>query len=347
MDKSIRGAGTSASGASGASGARSRMSPPKSIERLLVLADGDKREVSGIVTVLEPWLRARVRQLSIETDVRAFYKRRLAGETDAQVAVARPDRPGDRPDVVVVLGGDGAILAAVRAFADDPVPTMGINFGRVGFLASAETAHWRETLEEILDGRAVLDPRMRLSAHWIGHNGERVEAVAMNDVVLTRGAYQGMLTLSLEVGDDWVTDYRADGLIVATPSGSTAYSMAAGGPILAPSMEGIVVTPICPQALSHRAIVLDAGKELSLDVRESSGVTTLVVDGQGFYTMHQGDSVRLKRHEIPYPLLTRPGSSPFQRWRNRLDWRGSFEPETGPGGAAHEKRAVDSGEGGL
>ncbi|MBI5361536.1 MAG: NAD(+)/NADH kinase, partial [Planctomycetes bacterium] len=254
--------------------------------------------------------------------VRAFYKARTATSKNAVAPF--------RPDALVVLGGDGAILAAVRAFADEPVPTLGINFGRVGFLASAESSQWQEAIEELLTGRSVREPRMRLEAHFADSNGKEVRVVALNDVVLTRGAFQGMLTLSLKVGGDWLTHYRADGLIVATPSGSTAYSLAAGGPLVAPSIEGVVVTPVCPQALSHRAIVLGATEELEVVVEESSGVTTLVVDGQGFFQMQQGDRVILRRHPVPWPLLARPGVDPYRRWRERLGWRGSVEPDAFP-----------------
>jgi len=301
-----------------------------SILRVLVIADGEKNEVHDLIAKLEPWLGSRVEKIEIAADVRAFYKRRLA-LSETQIAA-------ERPDLVVVLGGDGAILAAVRAFAEAPVPTIGINFGRVGFLASTETSRWREALSEILDGRAVVEPRMRLSAELCtdgskedpARKADVIRAVALNDVVVTRGAYQGMLTLALKVGADWVTNYRADGLIVATPSGSTAYSMAAGGPILAPSMPAVAVTPICPQALSHRAIVLDANEELLLTVSEASGLTTLVIDGQGFYPMHEGDSVKLTRHPETYPLLALKAFDPYRRLRERLGWRGSFEPDVFP-----------------
>jgi NAD+ kinase len=310
---------------------------------VLVLADGDKDEVHELVATLEPWLRTRVRSIELAADVRAFYKRRQS--------LAPRDAEKERPDLVVVLGGDGAILAAVRAFAEAPVPTIGINFGRVGFLASTETSRWREALSEILEGRAVVEPRMRLQAELCtsssredpARKAEVIRAVALNDVVVTRGAYQGMLTLALKVGSDWVTNYRADGLIVATPSGSTAYSMAAGGPILAPSMQAVAVTPICPQALSHRAIVLDASAELCLTVSEASGLTTLVIDGQGFYPMHQGDSVKLTRHPVTYPLLALPGFDPYKRLRERLGWRGSFEPDVFPGDAPAMQAEADGG----
>jgi NAD+ kinase len=305
-------------------------------QRVLVLADGEKSNVSALVSELRPWLEKRVRELSIQMDVRAFCKER-------QAAGARASAP---PDVIVVLGGDGAILAAARAFAEHPVPTIGLNFGRVGYLASAETSHWEETLTEVFEGRAVLEPRMRVSAELPSASGTRIHAIAMNDVVVTRGAYQGMLEVALKVDEHWVTNYRSDGLILATPSGSTAYSLAAGGPILAPAMQGFVVTPICPQSLSHRPVVLHSDSQLSLTVTRSIGVTTVVVDGQGFFPLHEGDTVKLARHPVPYPLLARPGLDPFKRLRDRLGWRGSFEPDVFPGEVGPGARDFDAGDGG-
>ena len=154
-----------------------------------------------------------------------------------------------------------------------------------------------------------------------------MRVIALNDVVLTRGAFQGMLELSLSAGGRWVTDYRADGLIVATPSGSTAYSLAAGGPVLSPMLEALVVTPICPHSLSHRPIVLEADAQLVLELKRSSGIATLVVDGQGFYPVQQGESVRFTRHPVPFPLLVQPGLDPYRRLRDRLGWKGSIEGE--------------------
>lgn len=298
----------------------SAKTPPKKSQmaRVLVLPDAGKSPVTELVRDLKAWLEERVDTVLIERDVREFYKRR--GEKRGEE---------ERFDLVVVLGGDGAILAAVRAFADDPVPTIGINFGRVGFLASVEASHWKDSLALVIEGRAVIEPRMRLVAEFTSE-GRKTRAVALNDAVLTRGAFQGMLSIALRDGVDWVTNYRSDGLVVATPSGSTAYSMAAGGPILAPSMNAFVVTPVSPQALSHRPLVIDGDHELVLSVTHASGLTTLVVDGQGFYPLHEGDEVRIKRHKTPYPLLSLPGFDAYKRLRERLGWRGSFEPDVFP-----------------
>ena len=255
-----------------------------------------------------------------------------------------PERAGqDLPDLVVVLGGDGAILGVVRAYADQPVPTIGINFGRVGFLASVPSGHWREALEPTLRGRAPVEPRMRLEARLEGVGGAPVRAVALNDVVVGRGATQGMLTVGLHVDGDWVTDYRADGLILATPSGSTAHSLSAGGPILFPSMGAIVATPICPQGLSYRPIILRDTSHLEVVVQASSGITTLAVDGQGFFPVREGERVRIQRHPQPYPLLSWEGLDPYRRLRERLGWSGLLAPGQAPERGSHS----DPGHGGL
>jgi NAD+ kinase len=308
------------------------------IEDVLVLADADKKDVRGLLAVLEPWLGARVKTVAVEPDARAYYRRREE---------ARAARKAAPPDLLVVLGGDGAILGAVRAFAETPVPTIGINFGRVGFLASAEASSWQDALAEVLEGKTVVEPRLRIEAELVAADGKVVRSTALNDVVLTRGAFQGLLEIALRIGEEWVTNYRADGLIVATASGSTAYSLASGGPILAPTMPDLVVTPICPQALSHRTIVLPSASGLSLSITSASGITTLVVDGQGFYPMKKGDVVRLRRHPVTWPLLARPGEDFFQRLRERLGWRGSFEPDVFPPRAAEDQPSIEPDGGGT
>ena len=297
------------------------------VRRVLVLADGRKPSVLALLTRLRVWLEQCV-ELQVADDVRAF-------------GALPQGKRGPRPDLVVVLGGDGTILAAVRAFAESPVPTLGINFGRVGFLTSAEAAHWESVLEGILNGQRQLEPRLRLQAELHVSGKAPVRVVALNDIVVTRGAFQGMLELSLSAGGRWVTDYRADGLILATPSGSTAYSLAAGGPVLSPTLEALVVTPICPHSLSHRPIVLEPDAQLELEIKRSSGIATLVVDGQGFFPMQQGERLRLTRHPVPFPLLVQPGLDPYRRLRDRLGWQGSIEGEDPERGGAPLEPADD------
>jgi NAD+ kinase len=161
---------------------------------------------------------------------------------------------------------------------------------------------------------------MRLAAELLPRTGGPLRVVALNEVVVQRGLTQGMLTVGLSVDGDWVADYRADGLIVATPSGSTAHSLSAGGPILFPSMLALVVTPICPQGLAARPIVMPPDTQLSVRLAYASGMTTLVADGQTHYQMEIGDRVLVERHPEPYPLHAMPELDPSRRLRERLGW---------------------------
>ena len=286
------------------------------VERVLVLADRGKADVEDLIRRMEPFLVDRCAEVTVEGDLRGWCKQAAKGGSLPLE---------EAPDLVIVLGGDGSILAAVHAFGRAPIPILGVNFGRVGFLASVPAADWRVSLEDVLSGQAIIEPRTRLSVELIAAGGGVASDVALNDIVLSRGSFQGMLSVSMEVDGYWVSDYRADGLIVATASGSTAHSLAAGGPILSPTMGGLVVTPICAHALSHRPVVLERESEIQLTMAEANGVVTLAVDGHGFYAVQVGDKLRVRAEEAPYPLLTRRGSNPYRRLRDRLGWRGSFE----------------------
>jgi NAD+ kinase len=291
------------------------------VRSVLVVADGEKPEAAVLLRDLEPWLRSQVPEVEVMGDARRFCRERAA----ALMAGSLPARP----DLCVVLGGDGAILGAVRAFLDDPVPTLGLNLGHVGFLAATPADAWRDALEACLAGRAVVEPRLRLEAQW-QQGGMTRRAVTLNEIAVQRSSHGGMVRAALWAGHDWVTNYRADGVIVATPSGSTAYSLSAGGPILETSIEALVVTPVCPQGLSNRPLVLPSGVELALRISSDGGNTTLAIDGQEFHELAAGQTVSVRQHPLPVPLLWLRGMDPFRRLRERLGWRGSLAPSSGP-----------------
>lgn len=296
---------------------RERFTAP--IGSVEVFADGAKPGVNELLDELVPELRRRVSSVRVHPDLRGACRE-----------LTRDGGIGDPvPDLALVLGGDGSILSVVRALGGRPVPTLGINFGRVGFLASVRASDWRQALDEVLGGQCLIEPRMRLLGRLHGASGTSELPVALNDMVVQRGATQGMMTLSLNDGGSWVSDYRCDGLIVSSPSGSTAHSLAAGGPILAPSMRGLVITPISPQSLSHRPMVVHPDSQIQIEVRKAQGLVTLVVDGHGYFPMQQGDRVEVHRHPDTYPILGRPDSDPYVRIRDRLGWRGSFDTEPG------------------
>jgi NAD+ kinase len=283
------------------------------ISRVLVLADEAKAQVGAALPEVVAFLEGHGVSVQAQHDVRSLAK--LDGLS-----------LGARPDLVVVLGGDGSVLTAVQLFQDTPVPTIGINFGRVGFLASVEARRWREGLLEVLQGKSVVEPRMRLAARLERTDGSLGGSwVALNDVVLSRGSGPSMVSVRLFDGTARVADYRADGLIFATPSGSTAYSLAAGGPILAPSMSAVLVTPISAHSLSHRPLVMGSEHELVAVLVRSSGPASIVVDGREGFDVLEGDRLFVGQWPTPYPLLTLPALDPWRRLRDRLGWRGNFE----------------------
>jgi len=298
------------------------------VRHVLLLANAEKARAPELLRELERWLAQRDCEVRVEADVRAFAESRAGASSPADAR-----SPAEvLPDLLVVLGGDGAILAAVRAFAQTPVPTLGINLGKVGFLAATPAEAWPEALEACLAGRVLEEPRMRLLVEWRAEGRER-QASALNEMVLQRSSHHGMIRAALWAGARWVTGYRADGLIVATPSGSTAYSLSAGGPILETSLEAVVVTPISPQSLSNRPLVLPSHPPLRLRVQAADGRATLAVDGHTFESLAEGDEVTVRRHPVPYPLLWLPGMDPYRRLRERLGWRGSLEPDESDAGS--------------
>ena len=288
---------------------------PTRVDHVLVLADGRKPAAVELLGELGTWLADQPPRVTVEDDLIRY----CAETRDEDLA------PEDLPDLVVVIGGDGSILSAVRTFARRVVPVLGINVGRVGFLATVDVPHWRTALEEVLAGGGMLEERMRLEAELSRRDAsEPLECVALNDAVLERRAAHGLPTFSLHVDGQWVTDYRADGLIVATPSGSTAHSLAAGGPLLAPDMQAWIVTPICAHALAHRPIVLHPDSRLEIEVLEAEDTCTLAFDGQGYHALAEGDRVAIARHPVPFPLLVRGGIDAYRRIRDRLGWSGSM-----------------------
>lgn len=280
---------------------------------MLLLADGEKPRVREELSEVTAFLRAKGAVVEVHPNVREL----------AEGARFVPER---QPDLVVVLGGDGSVLTAARLFHDAPVPTIGVNFGRVGFLASLAGTAWREGLGQVLDGRALVEYRMRIVARVERADGSQGDpTVAMNDVVISRGPSPSMAAFDLVAAGRYVCSYRADGLIFATPSGSTAYSLAAGGPIMDPGLRAVVVTPISAHVLSHRPLVLDPDAALEARVIDTSGPATLDVDGHKIAELNAGDSVLLGPVREPYPLLTIEAFDPWRRLRDRLGWAGRFD----------------------
>ena len=271
--------------------------------RILILADRRKPHVAAALEALRPALEraAECRVLDL-------------GET------APPERT--EADLALVLGGDGAILAAARRLGESDVPLVGVNLGKLGFLTSYTVSDLPEALPDLLAGSLPFDTPMLLDCSVV-RGGEPIHrSTAVNDAVVSRGALSRVIELTLAIDGEEVATYAGDGLIVATPLGSTAHSLSAGGPIVPPQMQALIITPICPHTLSNRPLVVpaEAALEVALDAR---GVTAaLTVDGQVFFELATGDRLRLSRSGRRLRLLRRRGGSFFSTLRDKMYWKG-------------------------
>lgn len=223
-------------------------------------------------------------------------------------------------DLAVVLGGDGTLLAMAKAIAESghDIPILAVNFGSLGFLTEITRPELYQSLEAVIAGRASYDLRMMLRGVA---PGAKECHMALNDVVFSRTALSRMIELSVSVGDQFVTAVKADGLIVATPTGSTAYNLAAGGPIVHPAMDALVLTPIAPHTLTNRPIVIPAEREVRVTSTSSNaGDVHVTMDGQTGFPLQEGDELTITRAEKPLRLVRSTTRSYFEVLRQKLKW---------------------------
>jgi len=257
----------------------------------------------------------------------------LPPATEPRVVVDRDRLPG-MVDLMLVLGGDGTLLAMADriAAADRDIPILGVNFGSLGFLTEITRPELFASLDAVVDGRASHDERMMLRATVgaggpvtgtaaEGHDPAR-GLIALNDIVFTRGALSRMVELSVWVGEQFVTTVRADGLIVASPTGSTAYNLSAGGPIVHPSLDAILITPIAPHTLSNRPVVIPAEREVRVvpTAAVAGDEVYVTVDGQSGFPLPADHPVTITRAARPLRLVRASARSYFEVLRQKLKW---------------------------
>ena len=270
-------------------------------------------QIAELVRALEAWLVERGLEVVLgRQDVNA-----------AGVPVTLGSEVAEKVDLMIVLGGDGTLLAVARAMDSRPVPILGVNLGTLGFLTEIAQEELFETLEEVLAGHYIVEPRMRLDVA-VERAGEVVGSyLALNDAVLARTALSRMVDLEAWADGAEVTTYYGDGLIIATPTGSSAYSLSAGGPLVLPGVEAIVLTPICPHTLTQRPLVLPHSCNVEIRVHNTrGGEVQLTVDGQVGCELCEGDRVRVQRSEHSARLLAPPGRNRFEVMRTKLRWGG-------------------------
>jgi NAD+ kinase len=223
-------------------------------------------------------------------------------------------------DLIVVLGGDGTMLGAARLVGDRRIPVLGVNFGWLGYLTDFTLDELYAALDGLRDGKFSMDRRMLLDV-CLNRNGEILESHrALNDAVINKGVPVRMIELECYIDGMFVNSFRADGMIVATPTGSTAYSLSAGGPIVYPSMNAILLTPICPHMLSNRPVVVSGESIVEIVFRNAGEGLVLTVDGQQAVNLTQDDRITLRRSNTTFDLVRPTNRNYFEVLRTKLKW---------------------------
>jgi NAD+ kinase len=268
-------------------------------------------QLAEVVRGLEKWLSERGLEVLLAREAAA-----AAGRSGLERHVL-----AGQVDLVLVLGGDGTLLAVARAVGSQPVPLLGVNLGTLGFLAEISLDELYPTLEQVLAGRFLREPRMRLSVSVQRGGREVAGFLALNDAVISNTVLSRMLDLEAHADGALVATYHADGLIAATPTGSSAYSLSAGGPLVLPGLEAILLTPICPHTLTQRPLVLPETSEIRVRVLDSrGGQGHLTVDGQVGCPLDSDARVVVRRSPHPAQLLVPPGRNRFDVMRKKLRW---------------------------
>ncbi len=223
-------------------------------------------------------------------------------------------------NIVIVIGGDGTFLSVARLVKDYSIPIIGINLGGLGFLTEITLDEMYDVLDDIFKGNFTVNERMMLKAS-IYRSGEKISSYSvLNDVVINKGTLARIIELKTSINDNFVTKYRADGLIVATPTGSTAYSLAAGGPIIYPELNCIILTPICPHTLTNRPIVISGDDIITVELNSLDNDVMITLDGQVGFSLRDEDVVKIEKDEKKTLILTSPRKNYFETLRTKLKW---------------------------
>jgi NAD+ kinase len=276
-----------------------------------IISRPDRPLVAEILPGLIEWLTERSYNVIIDEQTSRYVQ--------GQRVVPRAQMSSHPLDLVVVLGGDGTLLSAARVTATVDVPVLGVNLGSLGFLTEVPLQSLYPMLEAIAQGRAAIEHRSLMEIELLRGDEIRGTYLVFNDAVVNKTALARLNTYDLYIDKAFVSSYRADGMIVATPTGSTAYSLSAGGPVLMPSVKAFVVTPVAPHSLTHRPLVVPDSVEVEILLRSEEEVAYLSLDGQPGLDLRDGDRVRCRRsaHQVN---LFRTGSDFFQVLRTKMKW---------------------------
>lgn len=270
-----------------------------------------KEEICAVVPPLLAWLRARRLQVHLDPETAESCQPPEPSLTREELARTA--------DLLIVLGGDGTILATARHLRDREIPILPVNLGGLGFLTSVTLEELYPLLEQVLAGKHQISQRMMLEAEVRRDGSVAEKQKALNDAVINQAALARMMDFDVHVNQSHVGRYRADGLIVSTPTGSTAYSLAAGGPIIHPDLDAFVITPICPHMLTNRPLVIPATAVVEINF-PAEETLTLTLDGQVGFGLNHSDRVTIRKSSTRVLLVRPPNKTYFEVLRNKLRW---------------------------
>jgi NAD+ kinase len=280
--------------------------------RVAIVSKPNREELTRLLPELIAWLRAHGYETVLDKEGASY--------TDAAPSVDREKLAAQSPNLVIVLGGDGTLLAAARIFAKVGTPILSVNLGFLGFLTEVRLADIYATLENWCNGCHTLDERAMLHAELWRDGMQHSSYDALNEIVVSKGDIARMGNFAVELDGKSVARFRADGVIVSTPTGSTAYTLAANGPILTPDVDAMVVTPICPHLLTLRPIVVRGDASLTVRVEGVPNLALLTVDGQQGFELLLGDEMRCHRSSYTVNLVRLGESGFFDALRSKLSW---------------------------
>jgi NAD+ kinase len=281
------------------------------IKKIGVFCKPKAPSASNILGKLIPWLRKKNYHIFFDTSTAS-----IIGETSTH----NKRGVSEQADFLIALGGDGTLLGVARAAHPYNVPILAVNLGSLGFLAAISIEELYPTLENILAGKFEIENRMLLNA-CVWRNGNQVENHnVLNDIVINKSVVARVINLQVFVNDQYMTSYRADGLIIATPTGSTAYSLSAGGPIIHPSMHTLVLSPICPLMLTNRSILIPDQSVIQVKLSGKYDDVRITLDGQEGYDMKAEDILEIKKTKTTLQLIRGPNKNYYQILRDKLHW---------------------------
>lgn len=284
-----------------------------SIRKIGIVGNANKAHVVENIARLSDWAKDRGLEVLLEKE--AASKLGTAGYHGAEM--------GSLVDLVVTMGGDGTLLQAARLMRRSDVPILGVNMGTFGYLTVINLNEMFDALEAVLAGNYRTEKRMMLDVTVHDERGESFECSVLNDAVINRGNYSRMVDLETHVDGEYLTTYRADGLIVSTPTGSTAYSLSAGGPIVVPVLNTIILNPICPHTLTNRPVILPEAAVLKVRLWTREAGAILSCDGQVTYNLKSGDVLSVRKSDCAATLIVSPRRDYLQILRSKLGWGGS------------------------